>query len=118
MFSKFQIYPLLAPHWTPHSELTVLSSSLMFLSLYAFLNSVPHPLGVRRTSNFEFPRKQPDFLVLFSFAVNVLAKYPYDLDTVVTQSWRFLDVKVIFLIKIILFAFFKIFCNIYFFHFS
>lgn len=69
----------------------------MFLSLYAFLNSVPQPLGVRRSSNFEFPRKQPDFLVLFSFAVNVLAKYPYDLDSVVTQSWRFLDVKVIFI---------------------
>lgn len=88
------IYPLLAPHWTPHSELTVLSSSLMFLSLYAFLNSVPQPLGARRTSNFELPRKQPDFLVLFSFAVNVLAKYPYDLDSVVAQSWRFLDVKI------------------------
>lgn len=66
----------------------------MFLSLYAFLNSFPQPLGVRRTSNFVFPHKQPDFLVLFSFAVNVLAKYPYDLDSVVTQSWRFLDVKV------------------------
>ncbi|KAJ1524751.1 hypothetical protein ONE63_009630 [Megalurothrips usitatus] len=91
---NLMMYPLLAPHWTPHSELTVLSSSLMFLSLYAFLNSVPQPLGSRRTSNFEFPQKQPDFLVLFSFAVNVLAKYPYDLDTVVTQSWRYLDVKI------------------------
>ncbi|KAE8748291.1 hypothetical protein FOCC_FOCC004927 [Frankliniella occidentalis] len=88
------MYPLLAPHWTPHSELTVLSSSFMFLSLYAFLNSVPRPIEQRRTINFEFPRKQPDILVLFSFAVNVLAKYPYDLDTVVLQSWRFLDVKI------------------------
>lgn len=36
--------------------------------------------------------RSPDWLALFSFAVHVLAKYPYDSDTVVSQGWRFIDV--------------------------
>lgn len=35
-----------------------------------------------------------DVLALFSFAVHVLARYPYETDSVVSCGWRFLDVHV------------------------
>lgn len=36
----------------------------------------------------------PDLLVLFSFFINVLAKYPYENDSIVNNKWRFLDLKI------------------------
>lgn len=35
-----------------------------------------------------------DFLGLFSFMLHVLAKYPYETDSVVGIGWRFLDLQV------------------------
>ncbi|GLH03547.1 Wolframin [Gryllus bimaculatus] len=72
------IYPVIAAYWTPQTELTVIAFFLTLLTLYAFMDN----------------RKFPDFLALFSFAVNILAKYPYETDAVVTQGWRFLDVRI------------------------
>lgn len=62
-----------------HAEITVIAFALIFISMFAFMYS---------TNPF------PDPLVLFSFGVNVLAKYPYEMDDVVTTGWRFLDLKV------------------------
>lgn len=76
---NLMIHPLISEQWLPHSEITVISFLLTFLTLFAFMY----------TSS-----TQPDFLVLFSFGLNVLAKYPYEFDSVVTNSWRFLDLKI------------------------
>ena len=72
------VYPLIAPQWTPQSEITILSFFLTVLTLYAFMDD----------------KRVPDFLALFSFAVHVLAKYPYETDAVVRQGWRFLDIRI------------------------
>ena len=77
--SNLFLYPLIQDHqWIPHSEITVIAFFLTFISMIAFMYST----------------KIPDLLVLFSFGLNVLAKYPYEMDSVVTSSWRFLDLKV------------------------
>lgn len=72
------VYPHIAPQWTPQSEITILAFFLTILTLYAFMDD----------------KRTPDFLALFSFAVHVLAKYPYETDAVVRQGWRFLDIRV------------------------
>lgn len=74
------VYPFIADEWLPNSELTVWSFILTFTTLLAFMY----------TSSENFP----DYSILFSFGLNVLAKYPYEQDNVVTSGWRFLDLKV------------------------
>lgn len=74
------IYSAISEHWAPDSELTVISFLLTFLTLIGFM-----PKNHSRISY--------DVIILLSFAVNVLAKYPYETDPVVTQGWRFLDMK-------------------------
>ncbi|XP_011496905.1 PREDICTED: wolframin [Ceratosolen solmsi marchali] len=75
------LFPLIAHQWTPQSEFTVIAFMLTLITLFNF--------GWRETN-----ARYPDFLPLFSFSVNVLAKYPYEMDLVVAQTWRFLDIKV------------------------
>uniref|UniRef100_A0A1B6GZ70 Wolframin n=1 Tax=Cuerna arida TaxID=1464854 RepID=A0A1B6GZ70_9HEMI len=73
------LYPVLRQS-IPQSELAVLAFGFTCLTLYSFTMSPGH--------------RSPDWLALFSFAVHVLAKYPYETDAVVSQGWRFLDVHV------------------------
>lgn len=75
------IYPMIADQWIPQSELAILSFLLTFMTLLGFMP--------KHNSKTIF-----DSLVLLSFAVNVLAKYPYEIDTVVAQGWRFLELKI------------------------
>lgn len=77
--SNLMLFPLISDQWLPHSEITVIASVLTFTTMFCFMYT---------SSN------GPDFLVLFSFALNVLAKYPYELDSVVANKWRFLDLKI------------------------
>ncbi|XP_036324276.1 wolframin [Rhagoletis pomonella] len=74
------VSPLIANGWLPHSELTITSCIFVFTSLLAFM--------------YSSARSFPDWIVLVSFGVNVLAKYPYEMDDVVATGWRFLDLKV------------------------
>lgn len=76
------LYPLITNEWLPHSEMTILAGLFTFASLVAFMycSSMTHS-----TANW---------FVLISFGINVLAKYPYEMDDVVTNGWRFLDLKV------------------------
>ncbi|XP_037947446.1 wolframin isoform X2 [Teleopsis dalmanni] len=74
------VYPLVPTGWIPHSELTIISGIFVFVSLLAFMYC----------SSTYFP----DWITLISFGINVLAKYPYEMDEVVTTGWRFLDLKV------------------------
>ncbi|XP_075147752.1 wolframin ER transmembrane glycoprotein wfs1 [Haematobia irritans] len=76
---NFLVYPIISPEWLPHSELTIVAGIFVFFSMLAFMYS---------TQRF------PDWVFLISFGVNVLAKYPYEMDDVVTTGWRFLDLKV------------------------
>ncbi|XP_037820759.1 wolframin [Lucilia sericata] len=73
------VYPLISSEWLPHSELTTVAGIFVFVSMLAFMYS---------------SQRFPDWIVLVSFGVNVLAKYPYEMDEVVTTGWRFLDLKV------------------------
>ncbi|XP_067617996.1 wolframin [Eurosta solidaginis] len=74
------VSPLIPNGWIPHSELTIVSCIFVFVSLFAFM--------------YSSARSFPDWIVLVSFGVNVLAKYPYEMDDVVATGWRFLDLKV------------------------
>ncbi|XP_050313838.1 wolframin isoform X3 [Anthonomus grandis grandis] len=60
------------------SEFGVVACALMFMTL---IGSMPK----RRGSIIL------DSLLLLSFAVNVLARYPYDTDPIVSQGWRYLE---------------------------
>lgn len=79
LFINLFLYPFVATQWVPFSEFCVLSFFLMFLTLFSF-GTNGHPY--------------PDALGLVSFGINVLAKYPYEKDTVVHQGWRFLDLHI------------------------
>lgn len=63
-------------HDIPYSEITILSTLMSLLTLY----------------NLAWRKKKFDFVVLSSFVVHLLARYPYEIDTVVSQYWRYLDV--------------------------
>lgn len=82
-FSAFgvnlMVNSMIDDQWLPHSEITVIAFVLTFMTMFCFMYT---------SSNV------PDILVLFSFGINVLAKYPYELDSVVNSKWRFLDLKV------------------------
>uniref|UniRef100_U5EYL1 Putative glutamate-cysteine ligase regulatory-subunit n=1 Tax=Corethrella appendiculata TaxID=1370023 RepID=U5EYL1_9DIPT len=80
-FINLMLHPIISDQWLPHSEITVVSFILTFITMIAFMYTSSH-------STF------PDYLILFSFGLNVLAKYPYEFDSVVTTGWRFLDLKV------------------------
>ncbi|XP_056637761.1 wolframin [Diorhabda sublineata] len=73
---NLSVYPIISDQWIPQSELTVISFVLTFMTLFGFMSKI-------RSKT-----------VLFSFAINVLAKYPYDTDPVVAQGWRFLELNV------------------------
>lgn len=77
--ANLTLFPLIADQWMPHSEITVIAFVFTFVTLYSFMY----------TSS-----SMPDLLVLFSFALNVLAKYPYEIDSVVSNKWRFLDLQI------------------------
>uniref|UniRef100_A0A182Q5F5 Wolframin n=1 Tax=Anopheles farauti TaxID=69004 RepID=A0A182Q5F5_9DIPT len=79
-FVNMVLQPNISDQWLPFSEITVLAFALTFLTMFAFIYTSGDPF--------------PDYLILFSFGLNVLAKYPYEMDDVVTTGWRFLDLKV------------------------
>ncbi|CAG9856405.1 unnamed protein product [Phyllotreta striolata] len=75
------VYSFISEQLIPQSELTIISFLLTFMTLLGFMQKI------RSKTLF-------DVSVLFSFAINVLAKYPYETDPVVTQGWRFLELNV------------------------
>lgn len=75
------VYPLISDQWIPQSELAILAFLFTFITLLGFMP--------KHRSKTVF-----DHLVLLSFGINVLAKYPYETDPVVAQGWRFLELKI------------------------
>uniref|UniRef100_T1I9F3 Uncharacterized protein n=1 Tax=Rhodnius prolixus TaxID=13249 RepID=T1I9F3_RHOPR len=61
----------------PYSEIVILSTILAFITLY----------------NFAWNNGKLDVLAIISFGISLLASYPWEIDTVVSKSWRFLDVN-------------------------
>ncbi|XP_053692537.1 wolframin [Sabethes cyaneus] len=80
-FTNVMLHPNINDQWLPFSEITVVSFVLTFVTMLAFMYTASE-------------RSFPDPMILFSFGLNVLAKYPYEMDSVVTTGWRFLDLKV------------------------
>jgi wolfamin len=76
---NLMVNPIISDQWMPHSEITVIAFFLTFMTMFCFMY----------TSS-----RGPDIITLFSFGINVLAKYPYEMDSVVNNKWRFLDLKV------------------------
>lgn len=81
-FINIVLNPIVSDQWIPHSEITVISFILIFITMFTFMYS--------SDSDYYFP----DLYILFSFGINVLAKYPYEMDSVVKTGWRFLDLKI------------------------
>ncbi|KAJ0170849.1 hypothetical protein K1T71_013621 [Dendrolimus kikuchii] len=79
LFVNLFLYSFIATQWVPFSEFCVLSFFLMFSTLFSF--------GTNGDSH-------ADMLALLSFSINLIAKYPYETDTVVNQGWRFLDLRI------------------------
>ena len=79
-FINIMIHPMISEMWLLGSEVTVISFVLTFITMLAFMYTSMDPF--------------PDIMILVSFGLNVLAKYPYEKDSVVTTEWRFLDLKV------------------------
>ncbi len=77
---NLMVHPYLTDQWLPHSEITTISFIFTFITLIAFM--------------YTSTNRIPDFLIIFSFSLNVLAKFPYELDIDVINFWRFLDLKV------------------------
>lgn len=81
-FVNVILLPILPVKWIPHSELTIVSFTLVFVTMLVFMY------------NNNSGNSMPDCLVLISFGINVLAKYPYEMDATVVSGWRFLDLKI------------------------
>lgn len=77
--ANLMIYPHIADQWLPNSEITVLSFLLIFITMFCFMYTSSRSI---------------DFAILFSFSLNMLAKYPYEMDSIVSSKWRFLDLKI------------------------
>lgn len=66
--------------WKMSSEVTIISFILLFVTLFIFMYNNRRPF--------------PDLLVLLSFGINVLVKYPYEIDAAMWTNWLFFDLKV------------------------
>lgn len=81
-FVNVILLPILPVQWIPHSEITIVSFALLFVTMLVFMYN--------NNGNSYIP----DFLILISFGINILAKYPYEMDATVASGWRFLDLKI------------------------
>lgn len=62
--------------WKLSSEITIISFVLLFVTMMVFMYNNRYPF--------------PDVLALLSFGLNVLVKFPYEMDA----GWRFFDLKI------------------------
>lgn len=79
-FANVIISPTIPLEWKLSSEITLTSFVLLFVTMFVFTYN----------NRYRFP----DILQLLSFGINVLAKYPYEMDAAVSSGWRFLDMKI------------------------
>lgn len=75
-FCNVIISPTIPVEWKLPSEITVISFVLLFVTMLVFMYNNRYPF--------------PDVLALLSFGLNVLVKFPYEMDA----GWRFFDLKI------------------------
>lgn len=80
-FVNITLSPNIPMQWKLNSEITIISFILLFVTMFVFM------------CNHKY-HSYPDMLILTSFGINVLAKYPYEMDSTVTSGWRFLDLRI------------------------
>lgn len=83
-FSAFFVNVIVSPtiplDWRMSSEVTIVSFILLFVTLFIFMYNNRNPC--------------PDLLVLLSFGINVLVKYPFEIDAEMWSNWLIFDLKV------------------------
>lgn len=83
-FSAFFVNVIVSPtiplDWRMSSEVTIISFILIFVTLFIFMYNNRNPF--------------PDFLILLSFGINVLVKYPFEIDAEMWSNWLLFDLKV------------------------
>lgn len=82
-FSAFFVYVIISAatplEWKFASEVTIVSFILLFVTLMIFMYNSRNPF--------------PDMLVLLSFGINILVKYPFEMDAEMWKNWLILDLK-------------------------
>lgn len=83
-FSAFFVNVIVSPaipiEWKLSSEVTIISFILLFVTLFIFMYNNRKPF--------------PDMLILLSFGINVLVKYPFEIDAEIWSNWLFFDLKI------------------------
>lgn len=75
---NLMLHPMVKYELLPYSELTIIAFALVFVTMFASLFTSTRGI-------------LPDVLIVMSLLVNVLAKYPYKMDEVMSTSWEFFD---------------------------
>lgn len=82
-FSAFFVNVIISPaipiEWKFSSEITIISFILLFVTLFLFMCNIRSPF--------------PDLLMLISFGIHVLVKYPFEVDAEQWKEWIFLDLN-------------------------
>lgn len=82
-FSAFFVHVIVSPtiplDWRMSSEVTIISFVLLFVTLFLFMYNNRTPF--------------PDMLILLSFGINVLVKYPFEMDAEMWSNWLMIDLK-------------------------
>lgn len=82
-FSAFFVHVVVSPtiplDWRMSSEVTIISFVLLFVTLFLFMYNNRNPF--------------PDLLILLSFGINVLVKYPFEMDAEMWSNWLMFDLK-------------------------
>lgn len=83
-FSAFFVNVIVSPtislDWRMSSEVTIVSFILLFVTLFIFMYNNRSPF--------------PDLPILLSFGINVLAKYPFEIDAEMWSNWLIFDLKI------------------------
>lgn len=82
-FSAFFVYVIISSaipiDWKLASELTIISFAFLFVTLFVFMRNRRGPF--------------PDAVVLLSFGIHVLAKYPFESNAELWKQWNFFDMS-------------------------
>lgn len=83
-FSAFFVNVIVSPTiplpFRMTSEVTIISFILLFVTLFLFMFNNRNPF--------------PDLPTLLSFGINVLVKYPFEIDAEMWSNWLILDLKI------------------------
>lgn len=79
--------PVVKHELLPHAEITIVGLALTLVTAVVFMCSS----GSHASRGNASTRLFPNIFILLSLLVNVLAKYPYDIENVMESSWQIFD---------------------------